>query len=296
MSEKGYEAERDKVMNLEEEMRNMPREVRDVLHPVRLTEGTPFQFRCHPEISCFNKCCANIEILLTPYDMLRLRRRLGLTAEQFLYQYANPHTLSKGQLPVAMMAMDKETGKCPFVTDAGCSVYEDRPVTCRYYPIGLALMHRQQEAGEEEFYFLIKEDYCQGHRESNRQTVAEWRRDQGSDGYDEQNRGWMEIILKRRSAGDAVSTSLQVSEFFYMASTNPEKFREFVFNSSFLERFDVDSETRQRLKTDDDALTAFAFSWLKTVLFGDKEVAVKPEAIKKKRAKKTTTAADGTEK
>lgn len=285
MSDKGYEADRDRVLDLDEEMRNMPREVRNVLHPVRLSGADSFQFRCHPGISCFNHCCSNIEILLTPYDMLRLRRRLDLSAEEFLYRYANPTTLTKGQLPVAMMAMDKESGKCPFVTEAGCSVYEDRPVTCRYYPIGLALMHKQQAEGEEAFYFLIKEDFCKGHQEAHTQSVDTWRAEQGSDGYDLQNRGWMEIILKRRSAGEGVSTSLQVSEFFYMASTNPAVFRRFVFETSFLERFNVDDATRERIREDDEALMNFAYAWLKTVLFGDQEVSIRPEAVDKLRRK-----------
>ncbi len=296
MSDHDSKTEREKVLQLDQEMRDMPREVRNVLHPVRLSGKDPFQFRCHPGIACFNACCANIEILLTPYDMLRLRKRLGLSAEEFLFQYATLHTLTKGQLPVALMRMDPETGKCPFVTPEGCSIYADRPVTCRYYPIGLALMHKQNRAGEEEFFFLIKEDFCKGHEEAKKWTVDAWRADQGADGYDEQNRGWMEIILKRRSVGDAVQTSIYVSEFFYMAATNPDAFRRFVFESSFQERFHVDPETLARIREDDAALTEFAFAWLGSVLFGDGKVQVRSEAVaalnagkKQKEQKKQTT-------
>jgi hypothetical protein len=156
--------------------------------------------------------------------------------------------------------------------------------------LGLALLHRQDVAGEEAFYFLIKEEYCQGHQEARRWRVDEWRQDQGSDGYDRHNRHWMELIIKRRSAGDATSTSLPVSEFFYMASTNPEKFRQFVFNSSFLQRYEVDAETAARIQNDDEAITEFALSWLKSVLFGDAEVKVKPEAIQALKAGKRETA------
>ena len=276
---KPYTADRDRVLHLDPVMRDMPREVRNVIAPVHLSGEDTFKFRCHPDISCFNQCCSNIEILLTPYDMLRLRTRLKLGAEEFLYEYATPTTLAKGQLPVAMLLMDSKTGKCPFVTEEGCSVYEDRPVTCRYYPIGLALMHRQDDKGEKEFYFMVKEEYCQGHKEDKQWSVNEWRSDQGSDGYDKPNRGWMEIILKRRSAGDATSTSVQVSEFFYMATTNPEAFRAFIFSSSFLKRYQVDEETIKRIRQDDTAVTEFAFSWLKSALFGDKDFPIRPEAV-----------------
>lgn len=294
MADQPIENDRMRVLQLDEEMRDMPREVRNVLDPVRLSEKDGFSFRCHPGISCFNACCRNIEILLTPYDILRLRRRLNISSALFLYNYATPTTLEKGQLPVAIMRMDEKTGRCPFNTDEGCSVYEDRPVTCRYYPIGMALMRKQEATDKESFYFLIKEPFCQGHQEDKTWTVAEWRQDQGSDGYDKPNEGWMELILKRRSAGDAVSTSLQLSEFFYMASTDPEAFRRFVFESSFLKRYDVDEETQANLREDDEFMLEFSFAWLRTVLFGEKQIKIRPEAVEemKKRQPTPRTEAD----
>ncbi|HIJ85841.1 MAG: YkgJ family cysteine cluster protein [Magnetococcales bacterium] len=285
-----YKQARDQVLELEEGLRDMPQEVRNVLHPVRLTGKEHFQFRCHPGIACFNACCRNIEIILTPYDLIRIRRRLNLDAESFLYHYATPFTLTKGQLPVPLIRMDPETGQCPFNGPDGCSIYSDRPVACRYYPIGMALMHKQETKDDDEFYFLIKEEFCHGHREVKDWTIQDWRSDQGSDGYDVQNRGWMEFILKRRSAGDGVATAVQLSEFFYMASTNPDVFRRFVFDSSFLKKFHVDPETERLIREDDQALTDFAFSWLKSILFGDAEVKVKPTAVaelKERRANKT---------
>ena len=289
MSDDHVQTDRDKVLKLDPEMRDMPREVRDIISPVRLTGSDPLQFRCYPGISCFNQCCSTIEIILTPYDVLRLRQRLNLTAEAFLYEYATPFTLAKGQLPVAMVRMNEETGHCPFVTSEGCSVYEDRPVTCRYYPLGLALMHRQHATDNEAFYFLVKEDYCKGHQEEKRWSVNEWRSDQGSDSYDEHNQKWMEIIVKRRSAGDATSTSIPVSEFFYMASTNPDKFRQFVFDSSFLKRYQVEEETIAKIRDDDVAMTEFAFSWLKSALFGDQEVKLRPDATEVMKNRKSTS-------
>ncbi|MEO5333520.1 MAG: YkgJ family cysteine cluster protein [Magnetococcus sp. YQC-5] len=285
--------ERDQALGLEPIMRDIPREVRNILHPVKMGGCDTFCFRCHPEIDCFNECCSNIEIILTPYDILRLRRRLNLTSDEFLYEYATPYTLAKGQLPVPLLRMDENTGKCPFNTPAGCSVYTDRPVTCRYYPIGLALMHKEETSGTEEFYYLIRETFCHGHQEQTNWTIDAWRADQGSDGYDQRNQGWMELILKRRSAGDGVATSIQMSEFFYMASTNPDAFRRFVFESSFLQRFDVDPETMASIREDDERLLDFACDWLKTVLFGDKKISLRPTALtelaQRKAASKETS-------
>ena len=46
-----------------------------------------FKFRCHKDIKCFTKCCSNIDILLTPYDVLRLKKRLKLSSAEFLSNY-----------------------------------------------------------------------------------------------------------------------------------------------------------------------------------------------------------------
>ena len=45
------------------------------------TEGAPdsFCFACQKERPCFTTCCANLKLVLTPYDILRLKTRLQLT-------------------------------------------------------------------------------------------------------------------------------------------------------------------------------------------------------------------------
>ena len=52
--------------------------------PTKLTLDSSIKFRCHPEVSCFTACCGNINIILTPYDILRIRKALNLPAEEFM--------------------------------------------------------------------------------------------------------------------------------------------------------------------------------------------------------------------
>ena len=42
-----------------------------------LEPGKTFCFACHPEVPCFNRCCAELTLPLTPYDVLRLRRHMN---------------------------------------------------------------------------------------------------------------------------------------------------------------------------------------------------------------------------
>ncbi|MBI5379512.1 MAG: YkgJ family cysteine cluster protein [Nitrospirae bacterium] len=248
--------------------------------PTKLTPESPLRFACHKGVSCFTKCCRDTNILLTPYDILRLKTRLGLTADEFLLLHALPDHQEKTGLPVAKLrTLPEEGNRCAFLTPEGCSVYEDRPVICRYYPLGLGIFKEKGMEGKDEFYFLVKEPHCLGHEEPKEWTVAEWRKDQQADWYDEQNRGWVEIIMRVQSMGPSASLSDEAKQMFFLASTNIERFRRFVLESSFLKKFAVDEETREQIRTDDVALLKLGYAWLKSILFGDDLVKARPEAL-----------------
>lgn len=72
------------------------------------------------------------------------------------------------KLPFVFLRMlDTENRECPFVTPQGCTIYDDRPVNCRYYPVGQGMLKKAIEKGvtDEEFFFLIKEPHCKGFEE-----------------------------------------------------------------------------------------------------------------------------------
>ncbi len=51
---------------------------------ISIDPDTPFRFACNPGVACFNECCRDLNQFLTPYDVLRLKRGLGLSSRQFL--------------------------------------------------------------------------------------------------------------------------------------------------------------------------------------------------------------------
>ena len=84
----------------------------------KLSVDTKFKFRCHKDIKCFTKCCSNIEIVLTPYDVVRLKKRLGLPSDDFLGTYTYMKIDEKSSHPYAILKMnDDEERNCPFVTE-----------------------------------------------------------------------------------------------------------------------------------------------------------------------------------
>lgn len=260
--------------------------------PTKMTLDSKIKFRCHPGVSCFTACCGTIKIVLSPFDILRLRKRLKMEADEFLFHFSAPVFLEKTDMPGVCIKLDPD-GRCPFVTPGGCLVYPDRPSACRYYPIGMANFHEgaQENQTAEEFYFVVKEPHCKGHDEDKIWTIRDWRADQGVDLCDEMNKGWMELVMRRKSFGLQATLSEQAKKMFFMATTNLDRFRAFIFNSSFLNTYELDKETLDAIKEDDIALMKFSYKFLASSLFGtqgmkvkDEKVQAKVEEYKKKQA------------
>jgi uncharacterized protein len=261
--------------------------------PQKLTLNSSLKFRCHPGVRCFTACCGGIKIILTPYDILQLTKRLEIPAHEFLHLYTKPVYLENTDMPGVMIKLRQEDNKCPFVTPNGCTVYSDRPTACRYYPVGMADFHEggtRDAAGnehtpeEEKFFFLVREDHCKGFEEDKVWTIGEWRADQGVDVRDEMNKEWLRLIMRRKSFGHQANLSEQAKRMFFMASTDLPTFRKFIFESSFLSTYIIDEETIEKIKEDDVELMLFSFKYLASTLFGAQLMKIREEKIKEKVA------------
>lgn len=240
----------------------------NAIAPDQLTDESRFNFRCYPGISCYKSCCKNIDIMLTPYDIIRLKNRFKMSSTEFLLNYTNVFIDPKSGYPfVFLNKNDDEEKTCPFLYEAGCSVYEDRPATCRYYPIGVASLKKFDILADgitEEFFFFVREPHCKGFNEEKEWTVAEWRADQGVDLYDDMNRGWKELFFKRSLKVEKLDE--RKAKAFYMACYDIDAFKSFVFESRFLEVFDVPAERVEKISKDETELMNFGFDYVKFIL------------------------------
>ena len=231
-----------------------------------------FRFACNKDLPCFTKCCANLNLVLTPYDVLRLKNRLKLSSESFLEKYTFSYVDQAYGIPVVKLKMNNDkTRQCPFVTPEGCSVYEDRPGACRLYPVGRAASKISKKHSTGEYYFIIKESHCLGFNEKRDWTVQEWVMNQGMDEYNAMNDFFMDITAGRQ-AKTIKALSEQQLQMYYMACYNLDDFRRFVFETTFLDKFDITQDIRKCIKTDEIELMAFACKWLKFSLFGEKTI------------------------
>jgi Fe-S-cluster containining protein len=201
-----------------------------------------------------------------------------MSSHDFLQNHTVPSSIDGTPLPIVVLKLkDDPERSCPFVTPEGCTVYTDRPVTCRYYPIGMAIMKKYDRKTGEDFFIKIKEDHCLGHNEEKAWTIEEWRADQESDLYDEMNKDWMEVVLKTKTLG-MVELGQKSLDLFFMFSSNLDMVRDFIFNSRFLNAYSIEPEVIDKIKEDELELLKFSLKWLRFVMYGEGEFRVKEEA------------------
>ena len=257
----------------------------DSVVPERYTENKKFKFRCHKDIKCFTQCCRNIEILLTPYDVVRLKNRLNISSSEFLDKYTYMKIDEKSSHPYAILKMsDDPDKKCSFVSDEGCAVYTDRPSNCRYYPVGHGTIKKAVTDGtvEEEFFFFIKEKHCYGFDEKKEWTIASWREDQEVYYYDKVNREWKAVLLRKNLPGHPPLDEKKQFQF-YMASYDLDRFKRYIFESDFLNVFDVDDETVEKIRNDEVELIQFSVKYIKYLMMLEESLKIKKDAEKYKK-------------
>lgn len=247
--------------------------------PQTLRGDTRFKFRCYRGISCFNECCKQADVTLTPYDVLRLKKRFGTTSEEFLKQYTVPFQMDADGVPGLKLRTDDD-GICVMLDgENGCGVYEDRPTVCRYYPVALLNMRKKDASQAEESYSMIVEDHCKGHLEDREISIDDYRAEQGVKEYDDRNRDWYRLILKKKSAGPGVGRPSEMSlQLFFMASYNLDMFRRFVLSENFRRTYKLNDTFYEAVAKDDSILLDFAFQFLRQVLFAEKTIAEAEDA------------------
>ena len=233
----------------------------------RLGPDSEFDFRCGPDLDCFARCCRDVSIVLTPYDVLRMKRALHMDSSTFLDTYTVAIDRPNGKFPV-FVRMDPETLQCPFLTGAGCSIYADRPWACRMYPLGVA-EPRQPAPGQTGFYFLIQEELCHGHGKAKACTVRSWLAGQGLEEYELMEAPFKQLMLNEFwEKGEALSP--EKVGMYFMASYDLDRFRRFVFQTKFMSYLDVDEARMDAIREDDEELLDLAMEWLRFSLFGER--------------------------
>ena len=224
-------------------------------------------FNCGSANECFNECCRDLVQALTPYDVLRLKRRLGIPSQTFLRQYTSRHHGPESGLPVVEFKPDPSTGnECPFVTKKGCRVYEDRPASCRMYPLARAIARDRKTGVVTEYFALIEEPHCRGFDRETGRTVRDWLKDQEVVTHNRQNDKLMALIsLKNRIMPGKLEGGQ--ADMFYLALYDLDEFRDRILNQGLVDDLGIPGKLLDYLN-EDEALLDFGLEWVRYRLFG----------------------------
>jgi len=226
-----------------------------------------FRFSCSPEAPCFNECCRNLNQFLTPYDILRLKHHLGLSSGEFLHKYTSQHTGPGSGLPiVTLKSNDPYKLTCPFVTDTGCRVYENRPSSCRTYPLMRSVTRSRSTAKMTSQFMILKEPHCLGFADDGKDwTPQQWIEEQGIADFNENNDKLLRIIsLKNQLIPGPLDRKSR--HLFHTALYDLDSFRLQIFDNNLLSELELDQV--ETIKTDDVALLKFGIDWVRRELFG----------------------------
>lgn len=236
----------------------------------KLLDEDTFRFDCHPGVACFTRCCKDADMYLYPYDIIRMKKRLGISSDQFLVQHTLSAFRDNPYFPSLMLKMsDNKEKSCPFLSPKGCMVYEDRPYSCRTYPLERAVARGGNENQRTALYFITNHSHCRGHKEPRKWTVKEWLKDQQVQLFNEMNDLWVDIdTLFRGNPWGSKGVDSPALKMAFMACFNVDKFKNFIFESTFLARFDLPPKKIELLAESNVELMKFGFDWTRFFLTG----------------------------
>lgn len=219
-----------------------------------LTPTSTFHFACGDTLPCFTQCCRDVNIYLTPYDVLRLRRSLKIGSGEFLAKYTRHFLARVTNIPVVQFDMSPDTLYCKLVTRDGCSVYENRPWACRMFPLDLA-------SREGEYQMIVGSDRCKGLKEPNTMTVREWLDTQGVGPYEEMERLFHSVLPPSFKPGAPMDAGL--GKLLFLAY-DLDRFAEMLDNPRFRAFYELDDELLRQVKEDDEAMLRLAFRYIRS--------------------------------
>jgi Fe-S-cluster containining protein len=235
----------------------------------QISTNQQFIFSCHPGIPCFTECCRELDLALTPYDVLRLKRHLNLSSSKFIEQYVIIEWEEEQLFPTCYLTMiDDGKASCVFVRETGCSVYADRPGSCRAYPLGRGASRNNGKASTESL-ILIQEPHCRGFEATNDQTVSRYLLDQGMELYNQFNDILLPLLQHKRIQQQEFRPSRQHLDQYILALYDLDQFRRQMSDGRIALQRPLTPQHLKGLAGDDEELVLLGLCWLMQEFFGE---------------------------
>lgn len=230
-------------------------------HFSRIEPGEMFSFLCHKKISCFTHCCRELELGLTPYDMLRLRHATRMHSAELHATYVIEECSPEDVFPRFYLTMvDDGRASCVFVNQEGCTIYQHRPGACRTYPLGRGTV--RNGAGLNHQFVLLREPHCHGFAEKTLQTVKSFMESQELEPFNRFN-DLLTHITQHQKIREGMRLSQEQVNLFRLTLYDLDSFRDQLKE----QRITSPLEIPQTVFEDDEALLEFGMQFTEKLLF-----------------------------
>ena len=118
-----------------------------------------FSFKCR---KC-GKCCKHQNtILFNSRDIFNIARKLQMTLEEVIKEYAETYIGSASRSPVVHMVPRGKGEVCPFLEDGLCSIHDCKPTVCALFPLGRVVLNAEAlekglEDGQVEVKYMLND-------------------------------------------------------------------------------------------------------------------------------------------
>lgn len=172
------------------------KEIVDNYDKMKIDPDTPFKFHC---TQC-GKCCINREdIMLSPHDLFRASKELGMAPQDFVKAYCDTYLGETSHMPIVRILPRGYIKRCPLLKDRKCSIHNAKPTVCAMFPIGRVIRMDVNEKDKksvtaEQIEYIFTDPGCGDNSESH--TVREWLGAFGIPLEDEFFVKWQDVIMK----------------------------------------------------------------------------------------------------
>lgn len=166
------------------------------LDSIKIGLDDTFKFHC----KMCGDCCINREdILLSPKDIYRMSKELGITTDDFFKKYCEVYIGSDSRVPIVRLKPKGADRRCPLLKKKKCKVHRAKPTVCAMFPIGRCVVTDNPKEGlknitEEQIQYIFNNPGCGDDSEIH--TVREWLESFSIPVPDEFFIKWHQTVLK----------------------------------------------------------------------------------------------------
>jgi len=129
------------------------------------------------------KCCDSTFIQLYPFDIKNICKKLNIKTKELNQKY-----LLLNEIEGIPRTFIKNRPTCPFKEDNQCTIYENRPIRCKLFPLGRVFK-------EKKILHVLPEEKCVGFQTGKKQTVSGWLKNEEILEFEELTKNWNHFII-----------------------------------------------------------------------------------------------------